>query len=42
MPESQARAYAKDLTDHAKDALCGFAGNKTLCALADMLLERQS
>lgn len=42
MSESQARAYAKDLTEHAKDALCGFAGNKTLCALADMLLERQS
>ncbi len=42
MTIGEAAAYAKQLTEDAKEALAGFAGAENLAALADYLLERRN
>ena len=40
MSIEEARAYAKRLTDEAKEAIADFENNEILCELADYLLTR--
>lgn len=42
MSVDDAKKYARDVTDAAKDAIRGYAGSEMLLALADFLLERKS